>query len=1159
MKLLHLADLHWERESRELVEASLMVALDAAQRERIDAWALAGDMFGRSIRNSDADGFPRLVNIVQQMLEVAPILSVEGTGTHDAPGCYRIFEELKAAHRFYNLRPDQPQIVAGALFLGLPELTKEWILAGANGLSKDEADQKVLDEVRKILLGMGAIRVEHPEIPCVLVAHVGIAGAKMQPTQIATGGIMLGREDLALVGFDYAALGHFHLEQQIDGLPAFYSGPAFHTDWNHLGRCGCNLVEIADQRESGDPGPIYCPVVTRIPFPHPARRKIEASWGDDLTPYMPVDQQLWLALRAPAEHCTNEDRDIVLSKIMALGALEGSRVTLDAIPTETVRAAEITEKHHLRDKLLVNAEASDELPPAESVLAKADALEQEATAAQGETGAHLRIRKLRLRGATGIWKGLGVDEVTLDLDVYDAGLIALIGPNGAGKSTLLENMHPWPQLLTRDGKLQDHFRLRDSARELWFVDERAGVEYRALMLVDGVNATGKAEFHLFHAFPGEDENSGGWEPLTNGRREDYEAAIERLFGTLALFLRSAFVSQRATKNNPDLAEATKGEKKAIFRELAGLDYLQAAAESAKGKGAAIEQETALAEAGVAAKREALSALPELQQRMDAGTVDLAKKTMDLSVIEQDGKAAASRAKELQAALEQQRAAEKQIAEEERAAAVALDESAKAHGEIETLQSAIAAKPAAEKSLTEYEQLREEERGESEKARQHAQDVARVQSQYANDLRAHRDHETEIDRRHTIAQKAMVTLEGDRRVVLGQIDRLIADIATPEKACVNCGYIDPERQKVRAGWQTSLAVDQARAHELAQDIEERFREVEAIEDESTDPPEAPKPPAFDDTRLRELRSGMSRIDVSALRRIVEAARTAEVRIGQLTQIHADRTAQAANATSCAEKLRAGIDAALPARAASAAADHEATRQRYITANGECVGLRSTIKAARDRITELERQQAEIEEVTRTIVIRRAEAAEWRWLQNACGPDGVQALELDAIAPSLTVVASEILGAAREVYPWDEKEKKGIPYDAVKIETTRIAGRGGKTKQVEDFEIYLHDTRVDDWTKYGWVSGGEHVWGTFAIYSAFSVIRARSAQKFATLFSDEADGALDVDAKLAYVRMIETAYRASGCHQMILITHSPEIQEMVPQRIVMRELAGKAVPA
>jgi len=50
-----------------------------------------------------------------------------------------------------------------------------------------------------------------------------------------------------------------------------------------------------------------------------------------------------------------------------------------------------------------------------------------------------------------------------------------------------------------------------------------------------------------------------------------------------LYLRTAFSTQRPTKNLPDLTDATAGEKKTLFVELAGIDYLQQFSEAANEK------------------------------------------------------------------------------------------------------------------------------------------------------------------------------------------------------------------------------------------------------------------------------------------------------------------------------------------------------------------------------------------------------------------------------------------------------------------------------------------------------------------------------------------------------------------------------------------------
>lgn len=69
----------------------------------------------------------------------------------------------------------------------------------------------------------------------------------------------------------------------------------------------------------------------------------------------------------------------------------------------------------------------------------------------------MKILKLKLRGAIGIRKGLGVEEVEIDFTQFQTGLIALTGRNGSGKTTIMENLHPYRQMVSRDGSLQSHF------------------------------------------------------------------------------------------------------------------------------------------------------------------------------------------------------------------------------------------------------------------------------------------------------------------------------------------------------------------------------------------------------------------------------------------------------------------------------------------------------------------------------------------------------------------------------------------------------------------------------------------------------------------------------------------------------------------------------
>jgi len=1149
-RFIHLADIHYDRESQDAAAKSIEAAIEVGRQREIDFWALSGDLFNRGIQNSAGGGFPRLLDLIARMLEVAPICAVSGTVTHDLAGCYEALTRLGVvllnpgeAYGLYRTEEgariieEMPQLTAlpEVIFLGMPEPTKEWLLAGQGSLTADETNECVKAELRKILLGMGALRAEHPEVPCVFLYHGAVTGASMANGQLVEGGISIGREDLALVGADYYALGHIHLAQQIPGLSAYYSGSAYPVNWGELDQKGFNLVDLGIIEKDGR----ACGAgVVFLPFPHAPRKKLVADWPHEIDLREVDGFQTWLVLRVPkGAEC---DPGVWLENMLHDGALPGSRVTVETIPTETVRAAAITEKRALRDKLAVYAEASGEtLTP--GVNEKADALEREAEASGAiPEGLHIRLRKLRLRGAIGIWKGLHVDEITFDLDRYDAGLIAMVGANGSGKTTLIENMHPYPCMLTRDGTLQAHFRLRDSLRELTFVDERTGTEYRALIQIDGANASGSCEYHLFC----------GVVPLTNGRKADYEEAIARLFGSLPLFLRSAFVSQRATKSNPDLAEATKGEKKAIFRELAGLDYLQAYAENAHVKAGAIEGEIELERARVNLIESQLTALPGIVAERKAKQKELEGSTAAVSIIEAKGRKLKGKAEELAAKVREQELLAQRIASLEDQAVQQKQIIALAKAEIANYQSAVNGRPAAEKVIADHAEFKEQEGAENER-------LSGIRTERERIIAEHHDKENawhaacgkvegELSRLRT--EKARV--EGDRKILQAQIDHLAGELKVPLKEnCPTCGQTLPES--------TRLILHEKRAESERNLLELRqndalFAEMLSGKQDQIDsfvvpdaPPVPPLPPV-DQAPLQRIRAALAGLKVEEARKSLALAQEAATRIEETGKQREKASLEVERLTGELEAERAQVDESWDSKHNQAQADLEAARLEYGEAQRAVATLEAQISNMGQRIEELEAQALELEERKAKIMGAQAEAAEWRYLEHSSGADGIQALELDAMGPGIAEVANRLLSSAY-----------GSRF-AVEFRTTRIAGRGSKVKQVEDFAIYILDNEDASEQELSTLSGGEAVWIKRAIYDAFGIVRERSTgTKFLTVFADEADGALDPEAKGRYVEMMKQAHVESGRRHTLIITHSPEAQEMIGQRIVMSELGLRKI--
>lgn len=134
-------------------------------------------------------------------------------------------------------------------------------------------------------------------------------------------------------------------------------------------------------------------------------------------------------------------------------------------------------------------------------------------------------------------------------------------------TTCIENCHPYLRMLTRGSKLQDHFFLRDSYRELLYVDE-GGIYYRIRIDIDGKNKSGKVKAF---AFTGEDpENLNPVDGL-DGNVDQYNEWVVNTFGSIELFLRTVFYTKGNTGSVTDIASATKGEKKSFFNSLLGTE------------------------------------------------------------------------------------------------------------------------------------------------------------------------------------------------------------------------------------------------------------------------------------------------------------------------------------------------------------------------------------------------------------------------------------------------------------------------------------------------------------------------------------------------------------------------------------------------------------
>lgn len=155
----------------------------------------------------------------------------------------------------------------------------------------------------------------------------------------------------------------------------------------------------------------------------------------------------------------------------------------------------------------------------------------------------MKIKHIKLIGCIGIQKGLGLEEIEINFDNFNPGLIGLFGKSGSGKSTILNNLNPY----RTDFKSNFY---DDGTRELKFIfkeHEYLSQVYheKAFLFKDGklLNESGKVS--------------------------TYDESLENEIGDQNVFYKMLYAGRRF-KN---ILELTKGEKKQLVIDYL-LDYLK---------------------------------------------------------------------------------------------------------------------------------------------------------------------------------------------------------------------------------------------------------------------------------------------------------------------------------------------------------------------------------------------------------------------------------------------------------------------------------------------------------------------------------------------------------------------------------------------------------
>ena len=597
---------------------------------------------------------------------------------------------------------------------------------------------------------------------------------------------------------------------------------------------------------------------------------------------------------------------------------------------------------------------------------------------------------------------------------------------------------------------------RDGYREVVYADRSLkGARHfvKFLIQIDGQNKSGSCKHFIFDARGHASLASiTEWvsRPGVDGNLKPYEDELAAMFGPLDLYMRTAHIAQRPTKSLPDLTDATAGEKKALFVELAGIDYLQRFHEAANEK--AKLEDSAARETAIRAQpiRSMVAGKGDEQRRLRESKGELKSAETLLESVTLKVMEAKSDLRKRQDAWNDEQVRR----EKETAARLEMDglrkDIASLTSEMSHYREAARNKAAYEKDLAEHESVRKTIDGERERKRRHLEDNLGKQQRFQKEKAAH-------DEKAKALETELQGLRGGQH----DLERLISDAQNKIKLyerdaaeinedCPTCEQrLPPEKLgELRArqeGFLAKIEDEKETAQRHAESLRATLKRISEVGDNiadlSLDEPAAPSLPEFDDAALRAATERYCRMTgESQLRERLEQARESAVRIEGIDKLLADKgkslNEKAAFVKSLAEGIDEGTGARLQAELNSAISLHEELTAGYTEAKESIARHEASIESTERALANIEareRELAALEERGRKAV---AEHAEWELVAKAFGKDGIQALELDALAPGISDTANRILESA-----YGDRFR-------IAIETTRMGGSGKKTKQVDD---------------------------------------------------------------------------------------------------------------
>lgn len=1084
MIFLHTADIHADKNRKVDIVKLIDQYISEVKCRGIDLVLIAGDFWHHAVVNNTP--FAQIIEKMSELIKLVPVYMIYGTPHHEIAQSLELFRLMgaKVADKptLWTFEKNGEKID----ILGIPEPRRNEFVG------KDNKDTS--EKIRKHL--EQALRIQHDN-PLIIMWHGEVTGARYQNGKEAVSDIRLSPKMVEKTKPLYVACGHIHTPQDIDVF--HYCGSPVPIDFGELHKPTYNLVTVDNGKCSFE----------QITLPFPQNRVVDCESSSfaaiSKMNFKGLNVKINLTL-TPEEQKMFKFSD-TYKQVLKDTQAEKVKLSIKTMPHSVVRSKEIVKTTSIKEKLEIYGSINN-IPITQDILNKAEEIQNNMLIQYNFPSHSFELISLSLRGAKGI---KGKEEIFVDFSKYEDGILALIGPNGSGKSTLIEFASPYPCLLTRTGALRSHFYLKDSHRIIIYRDE-TGKLYKL-----STHLAAHVESGLVRYFAEtSDDNGATWQSVKDcdGNLDTYKTYVEETFGSLSVYLRTAFFTRGKVKGISDIASATKGERIELLSQLFGTDNLSTMHDMVKEKIKDIEKSLELCAGAEEQKKNLEIQIERQRNNKQLFENDLKATELKLQQIEEEIKKTKVREEEFNA----------QYAKSGNLIKAKTDSENRCIELKEHLEHLVE-----HKKQNDFYKLHKKDINEYKKVYNDSLPVEKELTKLSNKYREQTSLVLELTK---IEQETKNRYEVEDRKLSGADDRIKAAKSNQIEildVCPTCGAKLSEKKK----------------HFLIKAQEHIDSEIQALiswkEHQKVITAEAKK-------KYTEAKNKL----ISAERKLEEFKISFDEKDGsfQATKAYLDvndkykeylEYVEVSNLESDIERIKNDIERIedfLNSLSGIECVDFKAIFEELETSRKEEEEnrLRLSVDIATLK-SSLEQAESALQLANNKIVDirnKQKDLSDYMILEKAFSNSGIQSLELEAAIPEIAALTNSILQSSYG-------DKFQVAFSTL---------RQGKTKIVDDFCIDVTNMESGWTVPIELLSAGEKIWIIQSLYFAFSIIRMqKTGFNFLVRFIDESDGELDSEKRLEYISMIRSVHESGHNRLTILVTHSQELKDNIQQYIQM----------